>query len=538
MSYAIHTKKSFTVVSLALALTACNIPAGSIVVDVTGGTPDSDHSNGHGKDKDCDPSPSGSPSSNPNGQCFTERFQQPGLPVETNNKLDILFLTDTSGSLNEERGKVAKNIDAFVSALPRELDYRIGVMLQHGSRSSFTGKLYKKKNEPRVLDSKQMSVNQIRNYLYDKLIDPDWDYYADGGEEGLYSLAVTLDHGPLTSSRAQGFFRKDASLAVIFIADENDICAVYPAGVKPVRDIEGLEAPARARDCTRKAPAYPLENGGSIPAHNETITPELVYEKLKRLQGDRPLIVGAIAHTSTPPLKNGSEDEYGYGYLDLVSLAKGIAFDIRSLDYSSELAKVGTFTAKQIELQSKFSLSKENIDPASIHAFIDGEEVNFSYDAELNQVSLPQSGHLLSQVEINYCLKDTSGGNPSPTPSPSPTGTSSPEPTPSATPSAEPTSSPSPSPSVEPTSSPSPSPSVEPTSSPSPSPSVEPTSSPSPSPTSSPSSTPTTEPTGTPSSTPTTEPTSTPSPTPTTEPTSSPTPTPTCTGLDCGVLGV
>src|SRR5690606_32134463 len=85
-------------------------------------------------------------------QCFNERFIQP--EAQTSRKIDILFVTDTSGSLDDERAAVADGIDAFVEALPAEVDYQIGVMLAHGSTSQYAGKLYHARNQPSVLKSK------------------------------------------------------------------------------------------------------------------------------------------------------------------------------------------------------------------------------------------------------------------------------------------------------------------------------------------------------------------------------------------------
>src|SRR5687768_4702038 len=52
----------------------------------------------------------------PASACMSERFVQP--EAEVVRKIDILFVTDTSGSLADERGQVADGIDAFVSQLP------------------------------------------------------------------------------------------------------------------------------------------------------------------------------------------------------------------------------------------------------------------------------------------------------------------------------------------------------------------------------------------------------------------------------------
>lgn len=72
--------------------------------------------------------------------CYSERFRQPEVSLV--KKLDLLFITDTSGSMRADRGRIADHIDAFVRTLPAGTDLQIGVMLAHGSMSSHTGRLF------------------------------------------------------------------------------------------------------------------------------------------------------------------------------------------------------------------------------------------------------------------------------------------------------------------------------------------------------------------------------------------------------------
>src|SRR3954464_13220750 len=116
------------------------------------------------------------------------------------------------------------------------------------------------------------------------------------------------DPGLLAKNRKYGFFRADAALAVVFISDENDICAKYPAGVTPVPDSWGIEPKAFKMFC-----------GG--------ITAEGVYSQLKKLQGDRPLAIGAIIYTGETAVPKGIQNEIGYGYTDMVRVGNGVAID-------------------------------------------------------------------------------------------------------------------------------------------------------------------------------------------------------------------
>ena len=390
---------------------------------------------------DMDPSESTGP------YCYKQDYTQPDTGVQ---KLDLLFMTDTSGSLDDERSQIAQGIDSFVAHLPQDGDFRIGVMLGHGSKSNYTGKLYQStRTEPYVLDSKALPMNTLRTHLKNKLTHVADDSYSDGGEEGVYSLNRALDADRLSLSRTQGFFRTDAALAVVFISDENDICAVYPSGIIPVPDPEGMEASAKIRDCGN-------------------ITSAGVLNRLKALQGDLPLVVAGIVYTDARTVPHIGENEVGYGYLDLIGLAHGITMDIGMALFTQGLSDLGQFTAQKMKIKTDFILDRSGIEPTTLAAQVDGKTVGFDYCEERNEITLTDGGQSRSSVEINYCLKHEV--LPSPTPSVSPSASPSPSPSASTSPSPTPSPSVSPSPEPSPSASPSPEPSVSPSPSSSPSP--------------------------------------------------------------------
>lgn len=327
------------------------------------------------------------PAINPDPECFNERFVQP--EAEVSRKIDILFVTDTSGSLNQERAGIADGIDSFVEQLPSEVDYQIGVLLGHGSRSSYSGKLYaSNKKESVVLRSSEMELAKIRSELSQKLTRVKSDRSSDGGEEGLYSLTQALKSENLSKARAHGFFREDAALAVIYIADENDICARYPEGVVPVPDRDRLEGPAFKRDCSN-------------------VTEESVLQALKDHQGDQPLLVAGIVYNNLQTVPHGGENELGYGYLKHISLANGLTIDLADGRYDEGLAKIGTLASVKLRLIDEFTLARPEVDLDTLAVQVNGREVEFDFTKETNSVFLPEPGTALSVVDINYCLKST-----------------------------------------------------------------------------------------------------------------------------------
>jgi hypothetical protein len=359
------------------------------------------------------------PSPVPSPGCYADRYTQPAAVVT--KKVDLLFVTDSSSSLDDERQKVADGIDAFIRELPADSDFRIATMLAHGGSSSWAGKIFSKyrTGSARVLRSDSLTRDQIRSGLRDDLMHTVSDNATDGGEIGTYSLTRAMDDDRLAESRSYGFFREDAALAVIFISDENDICATFPAGYTPVRDPQGSEDRAKALYCTRDAPAHVVDGVVITPAYRESISAESVVRKLQNLQSERPLVISAIAYTDKVNYPKVSENEYGYGWLDMVELANGVKVEMTDASYDSGLARIGALTSIKLALQKEFSLSQRGIDATTISAKVDGEPVNFTYIPELNQVSLETLGNPLSTVDLAYC-------NPAPTPSPSP----SPSPTP------------------------------------------------------------------------------------------------------------
>lgn len=318
--------------------------------------------------------------------CIKEHYYQPNQ--ELTKKIDILFVTDTSGSLNAERNAVANGIGNFISQLSSSADYQIAVTLAHGPRSSRSGQLYKAGTEPMVLRSKELSVADIRTHLVKKLTTTKGDSDTDGGEAGLLSLNKALESARLDEIRSQhDFFRKDAALAIVFVSDENDICAVYPSGVTRVFDPDDKELPAFNNYCKNKVDA------------------STVYDRLETVQGINPLLVSAIVYANTATVPSGGENEFGYGYSDIVKLANGTMVDIAANDIPTGLADIGKEAAIKMILRTDYILSYLNVNESTISAAVDNANVQFSFDKGKNLLRLLSNvGKANSTVVLSYCL--------------------------------------------------------------------------------------------------------------------------------------
>lgn len=335
--------------------------------------------------------------------CFKEQFKQ--TATVTHRFLDLLFVIDTSASLNDEVLGLVYGLQSFLKEIPEVVDLRIAVVLAHSPDSLYSGRFWqsKLKTEPRVIGFEKTSRAEMERQLFQKFFtggttddEPIYRSYpgengSDGGELGLSSLnqAVT-DY--LSENKAQGFFREEAALAVVFLADENDICAKYPVGVKPKPDSEGMEEPAKSKYC-----------GG--------ITASGVLENLVKLKNGLPLTIAGVIYTdpNNIPKDNGvydGESEVGYGYLDIIQLSGGIAADLANRNFSKHLQDIGNRTADQLLLEKSFVLKPQGpLDITSLQVTIDGQRVSYEYSPNDQTVILSEYlGQAGSTISCSYCL--------------------------------------------------------------------------------------------------------------------------------------
>lgn len=332
------------------------------------------------------PSPSPSPSSS---ACplNTQSFRQP--ETSTVSRVDLLVVTDSSSSIATERGRIADELRSFVGAIPAGIDLRVAVMLAHGSTSSHAGKLYTSGGRPQVLNPATSSLTQVSSDLRYILTHTAEDSGTDGGEAGLWALNRSLETDRVTEIRGQGFYRTDAALAVVFVSDENDICAVYPDGVTPVPDPQGNEARGRTRDC-----------GG--------ITAAGVYNRARAFLGTgesaRPLSISGIIYNNLATVPSGGENEIGYGYTDIIRLANGVSVDMASPNYAVGLGQIGAHVSTSLNLIVDVTLPA-NVRASSIRVKVDDVASTFTYNSSTRILHLLQPGQANSLVDIDYCYE-------------------------------------------------------------------------------------------------------------------------------------
>ena len=308
--------------------------------------------------------------------CYKETFS---VPIGSQEPMDILFVVDTSSSMTEEMPKVRSAISQFVGSLPPNADVNMAVMLAHGSTSSYSGTLFSTGSEPATLKSRLLNPVQMEVFLRHKLSSLPQDADAGGGEEGMFSLFNGITSPSLlAASQADGFFRTNANLTVIFIADQRDICAITPPGVPQETDPNKLAA--RIRDC-------------------EGLTAQGLSNRLRNLKGSQPLTVTGIIYSQTPPASIDG-NEIGYGYTDMVAINQSTAIDFDRSDIANSLKKLlGGNAASRIE----FTLTHPGVDPTTVRVTMDGVDVPFTLSG--SKVILQQGAQAGANVVVYYCVE-------------------------------------------------------------------------------------------------------------------------------------
>ncbi len=143
------------------------------------------------------------------GSIYEESFEQTYIDAP----IDVLWVLDNSGSMDESLGRLNDQLDLFIGAfLALGLDFHIGVVTTDMDNSSQAGKL---QGTPTYIDgstSDPVTKFQARASVGSG---------GSGDEKGL-DAAKTAMTDPLLSGANSGFLRNDSTISVIVLSDEND----------------------------------------------------------------------------------------------------------------------------------------------------------------------------------------------------------------------------------------------------------------------------------------------------------------------------
>ncbi len=134
-------------------------------------------------------------------------------------QLDILFVIDDSGSMGIHQSNLSKNISKFADAIVRTkfLDYHVGVINSTASGSSWSSKpcCGALIGSPRFVD--RATPNGIQALASNLIV----GVSGDTTEKFFDPIYLALSE-PNLSGHNVGFYRQNASLALIFITDTED----------------------------------------------------------------------------------------------------------------------------------------------------------------------------------------------------------------------------------------------------------------------------------------------------------------------------
>ena len=163
---------------------------------------------------------------NPQQFDLASESQEFGQKVTYNTQVDVLWMIDTSSSMDTYQNQLAPQMSLFVDAMNKTgLDYHMAVTTMDMSSSGAKGKFVAAAGTPLVLTSQTPNLSQVLSQRI--------QLGGSGSpvERGLEAMKASLS-SPLASASGNnsGFLRKDALLVVIFLSNEDDQSATLDYG--------------------------------------------------------------------------------------------------------------------------------------------------------------------------------------------------------------------------------------------------------------------------------------------------------------------
>lgn len=340
------------------------------------------------------------------------------------NKLDVIFIVDTSASLNSERARVAQQMNNFVESLDPKTDYQIGVVLAHAPsdreypcfhtdkkgqenkraceaeraaiRHNKMGQLYSRgPSDPAVLRYSEIrDTKKIMRLLERKMQNPLDDKSPAQGELGLYNAYKIMTDPTLKQAIvSQGMFRKDAVVAIFFISDEQDVCYNYKLnkqGARPAFEAKFGKTPATPSDLVNDVAGrdpreqWTYENICNIGPEGKPLQYYDVLDASKAFASELGVKVtfnGAIytdnasiprcfkdksRRQNCPSGKTdlyADEKEIGWGFTDLIRASHIDPINLSARDFGTQLANLGVETSVELIASNVLTCKMDSGDP-------------------------------------------------------------------------------------------------------------------------------------------------------------------------------
>jgi hypothetical protein len=289
------------------------------------------------------------------GSTYEESFLQ-----EAYESVDVLWVVDNSGSMEESVGKLKADFDAFMNVFTAlGLDFHLGVVTTDMDNPSMKGLL---QGSPNYIDS---TYGDPVGWFGDTA---NVGSGGSGDERGL-DAAYTAMTDPLKSSDNAGFLRSDSAIAVIVVSDEDDSSSM---------------------------------SSGTYTKWFESLRSDTSMTTFNSIVGDSGL--GCF--------ENWVEASAGTKYIEITDATGGAFLSICSADFEDAVTTISQASAG---LDVVFALSETPSDISQMEVVVDGATVAYdsaagwSYDATYNSIefhgdAVPQSGEL---IEVSYPVAGT-----------------------------------------------------------------------------------------------------------------------------------
>lgn len=294
-----------------------------------------------------------------------------------NNKIDILFVVDNSGSMAEEQANLASNFNAFISEFTtKSYDYRIGVVgtdawkTRFGSNCNVGSGGGGAINVPcaRLRDGQGSPVNHSGVFIIDNnTLDPVDAFNKNvklgtggtGDERAFDSFmqAFELDINPNNAFR-----RSDAFLAIVIVSDEDD----FSHDNNFIADSYGAH----------------LHSVQSYVSYLDNLTNSTETNRRYNVSTIAILDDACLAQNPTSGTHKGTR------YMQLADATDGIKGSICDASFANSLNEIQTRIS---ELSTQFYLSRRP-DPSSIVVRVNGVVVlqsavnGWTYNATANSI--------------------------------------------------------------------------------------------------------------------------------------------------------
>ena len=282
--------------------------------------------------------------------------------------VDVLFVVDNSGSMEQEQAKLTANFQSFITHFTTlGLDFHIGVITTDAADE---GKI---QGGFITNDTPQLD----RAFLERATVGTS----GSGSESGLEAMRLALSEPALSGANA-GFLRPNAILAVIMVSDEEDWS-----------DGDNNEPPI--------ADAPPIEDYANLLLALKGGDPSKVTF---------PVIVGDVPSGCTSV---DAEAEAGVRYHELATSLNGSKSSICSQDFATVLDAIGSDLAG---LVTAFPL-QYTPDPQTIVVTVDdipmphSAETGWYWDSLVGGVAFAPTAvpEACSTIEISYAVTDFGG---------------------------------------------------------------------------------------------------------------------------------